>query len=131
MLRPSWKVLREGCLPAARVLEPAGRVSETAVRASELAERALEPNERALEITGRALEPAGRPGATLEGQLGGLRGMQKKKSGAILVCGGTIGHCPLWGHCSKTRKTTTITTTTTILGTTTTTALMTKATIND
>ena len=80
-------------MPAARVLEPAGRVSETAVRAAEtsgkvsetartateLAERALEPNEKALEITGRALEPAGRPGATLEGQLGGLRGNAGKK----------------------------------------------------
>ena len=80
-------------MPAAGVLEPAGRVSETAVRASEtsgkvsetartateLAERALEPNEKALEIIGRALEPAGRPGATLEGQLGGLRGNAGKK----------------------------------------------------
>ncbi len=66
-------------MPAAGVLEPAGRVSETARTATELAERALEPNEKALEITGRALEPAGRPGATLEGQPGGLRGNAGKK----------------------------------------------------
>ncbi len=26
---------------------------------------------------------------------------RKRQNGAFLVCGGTIGHCPLWGRCLK------------------------------
>ena len=39
--------------------------------------------------------PAERPGG---------RGKEEKerKNSAFLVCGGTIGHRPLWGHCPKT-----------------------------
>ena len=58
----------------------------------------------------RALESAGRPfEASWEAQ-SHLGGPTKKhwergtKNGAFLVCGGTLGHCPPWGHCPKTRK---------------------------
>ena len=96
--------------PARRVSGPARRALEPVGRALEPAERALEPAGRALDPAGRALEPAGRPfEASWEAQ-GHLGGPAKKhwgrgtKNGAFLVCGGTLGHCPPWGHCPKTRK---------------------------
>ena len=83
-------------------LEPAGRALEPAGRASEPAGRTLEP-------AGRALEPAGRPGASWEGQLRGRGGgTETQRKRALPVCGGTIGHHPLWGRCPTTTKLTVI-----------------------
>ena len=99
-LEPAGRALE----PSGRALEPAGRVSEQARGAPEPDGRALEPTERASELAGRALEPARRPGANWEGQVRGRRGRREKKNnGALLVCGGTIGHRPLLGRCPKTR----------------------------
>ena len=90
--------------------------------------RALEPGERALESGGRVPEPAGRTGRALNpaqkslepfkaneeagSHLGGPAGSsgggrtereikEDRQNGAFLVCGGTIGHYPLWGRCPK------------------------------
>ena len=38
-----------------------------------------------------------------QSQLGG-DGEKRKKNGAFIVCGGTIGHRPLRGRCPKTEK---------------------------
>ena len=83
---------------AGRAIEPAGRVPRKARRALELVGKALEPAVRAVGPAERALEPAGRPRASWEGRLRGPgRGQRKRK--LFLVCGGTIGHHPLWGYC--------------------------------
>ena len=88
-------------------MEPAGGALEPAGMASEPAGRALEPAGRALEPAGRALEPAWRPEASWEGQLRGWEGRREKNddnNGALLVCGGIIGHHPLRGRCPKSKK---------------------------
>ena len=57
------------------------------------------------------MKPAGRPRATWEGQLGTTGGMERDRqtqNGAFLVCGGTIGHCPLRGRCPKMGRRTSI-----------------------
>ena len=92
------------------------------MRAPEPVGRALEPGKLAVESAGRVAEAAGRvlkpaerpPGASLNGsgvswgafgsQLGGLKPPGRNgdgENGAFLVCGGTIGHCPLKGRCPK------------------------------
>ena len=68
-------------------MEPAGRASESAGRVSEPAERAPKP-------AGRASEPGGRAG-------GGTEKKEREKNRAFTVCGGIIGHRPLWGRCPK------------------------------
>ena len=79
--------------PPSKLVEPAAlggldetwsQLGEPAGRGSDPAGRNLKPGERALKSAGRVSEPAG-----------GGRRERERQNGAFLVCGGTIGHCPL------------------------------------
>ena len=36
-----------------------------------------------------------------QGGKGGDRQSEEEQNGVFMACGGTIGHCPLWGCCPK------------------------------
>ena len=74
--------------PAGRVLDPVGKASEQARRASEEASALGEPTKSSWESLRARWEARGDE-------------EKREKNVAFLVCGGTIGHRPLRGHCPK------------------------------